>query len=320
VQRPDLVTDLAEVRGSEAARIRVSELDLRERLMTSIAGQDVPISMLAAGVSRHVNKRFPRKPYSAAFMGSTGVGKSATARALPEALRAVTGEEWHFMQLDMAEFSERFAVTRLVGAPPGYIGYSDGNDLASHLADHPRSVIVFDEFEKASPVIWQSLLGLLDTGRLDAERHGSVTAEHAILLFTSNIGADDQGRRQSDQRAALRAYGLAPELVGRIGDVITFGELTTGALAEIAARSVGVIAADYGIAIDRIAPAYLTHVLGRLTGNRFGVRMVEYLIDADIGEQLSTWEHDRACVDFDGVPVLSIVDDSTHGGDSTWAS
>lgn len=320
VQRPDVVTDLAEVRGAEATRTRVSELDLRERLMTAIAGQDVPLSMLAAGVARHVNKRFPRKPYSAVFMGSTGVGKSETARILPEALREVSGEEWRFKQLDMAEFSERFAVTRLVGAPPGYVGYGDDNDLASHLADYPRSVIVFDEFEKASPVVWQSLLGLLDTGRLDSERHGSVTAEHAILLFTSNIGADDQGLRQRDQRAALRAHGLAPELVGRIGDVITFEELTTGALAEIAARSVGVIAADYGIAIDRIAPAYLTDLLGRLTGNRFGVRMVEYLIDADLGEQFSTWEHDRARVDFDGVPVLGTVDDSTRGGDSTWAS
>lgn len=320
VQRPDLVTDLAEVRGTDATRVRISELDLRERLMTSIAGQDDPISMLASGVSRHVNKRFPRKPYSAVFMGSTGVGKSATARALPEALREVSGEDWCFKQLDMAEFSERFAVTRLVGAPPGYIGYGDGNDLASHLAAHPRSVIVFDEFEKASPVIWQSLLGLLDTGRLDSERHGSVTAEHAILIFTSNIGADNQGRRASDQRAVLRAHGLAPELVGRIGEVTTFEELTTGALAEIAARSVGVIAADYGIAIDRIAPAYLSHLLGRLTGNRFGVRMVEYLIDADLGEQFSTWEHDRARVGFDGVPALGIVDNSTNGGDLTWAS
>ncbi|MCZ4500870.1 MAG: clpB, partial [Marmoricola sp.] len=321
-QRPSVpnlltVTDLDSVEAPTAVDRSVSEIDLRSAVLTHISGQEVAVSKLAAGIARHVGKRYPRKPYSALLMGKTSVGKTETTRVLAEALSELTGSAWEFVRLDMAEFSERFSVTRIVGAPPGYVGHGDGNDLASRLAANPRTVVLFDEFEKASPVVWQSLLGLLDRGRLASERHGMVTAEQAVLIFTSNVGADIDSEHLGDEdaaRAVLRHHGLAPELVGRFGNVVAFADLSTDAMAEIAARSVSLIAADFGIELTWISPAYLTDLLQRLVGNNFGVRMVEYLVEADLGEQFGAWSQSEARVEFDGVPVLVETKDQRPEG------
>ncbi len=313
---PDAVTDLGAVVGPVVSDSSISEIDLRAALLARISGQEPAISKLAAGIARHVNKRFPRKPYSVALLGKTGVGKTEAGKIVAEALSELTGLDWQFVCLDMAEFSERFAVTRLVGAPPGYIGHGDGNDLSSRLAANSWTVVLFDEFEKASPVLWQSLLGLLDSGRLASERHGVITSTKTVLIFTSNIGADVPNERLQDEtvaRAALRRHGLAPELVGRLGNVIAFDDLSTEAMAEIAARSVSLIAADYGVEIEWIEPGYLTDLLQRMVGNNYGVRMLEYAVEADLGEQLGSWRHARARVEFDGVPVLAETERSPGG-------
>lgn len=313
-----VVTNLSEVVVSDpAARPTISETALRNHLSIRISGQEPAISVLAAGVSRHVSKPFPRKPYSAALMGSTGVGKTATARALAESLAELSDAGWNLVILDMSEFSERYSVSRLVGAPPGYIGHGDGNDLASRLAANPRTVVLFDEFEKASPVVWQSILGLLDRGRLASENHGMVAAEEAVLMFTTNIGADVATEHLKDEayaRATLRQHGFSPELVGRFSDIIAFADLTGEAMAEIAARSVSLIAADYGVTIDWVAPSYLTDLLQRLSRNKFGVRTVEHLIERDLGEQLGSWTHASARIDHDNEPVLVKSPSESEGG------
>lgn len=306
---PADLTNLDQVQMPDEVRVVIAEVDLRSALLSHISGQEPAVSQLAAGVSRHVNKRAARKPYSAVLLGKTGVGKTETVRTLVTSLTDLTGETWQFVCLDMSEFSERISVSRLVGAPPGYIGHGDGNDLASKLAANPRTVVLFDEFEKANPVVWQSLLGLLDHGQLASERHGQVSAEQAVLVFTSNIGSNltEQELTTGDNRSMLKNFGLAPELVGRLNHVIAFKDLSARATAEIAVRSVVLIAAEYGITIGWVAPTYVSDLLRRTADNKFGARMLEHLVEDDLGEQLAAWEDKQAFVEFSGVPVLTNV-------------
>lgn len=300
------VTSLGQVSVQSPASNAVSELDLYTMLRESVAGQEPAISTLAARVALHVNKPFPRKPYSAMMNGPTAVGKTKTAETIASSLADVSGIDWAYTRLDMSEFSEKHSVSRLIGAPPGYIGYGD-DSLASRLAGNPNSVVLFDEIDKAHPVVLFTIMNLLDKGRLDSERYGSVTASKAILLFTSNMGATAIDGTPLDDRAGrmhLLQHGLAPELVGRFADILTFTQLDSEALAEIAALSVSTIAADYGVQIEWIDPSYLSNVLQRLGKNELGVRAVEYLIDADLGEQLAALNFEWARVEFDGTALV----------------
>jgi hypothetical protein len=309
------LTSLEEVSVELPFSNAVSELDMQSMLMTSVAGQDAALAILAARIALHTNKQFPRKPYSAMMIGPTAVGKTTTAERVAESLTALSASEWDCIRLDMSEFSEKHSVSRLIGAPPGYIGYGD-ECLASRLARNSSTVVLFDEIEKAHPAVLFTVMNLLDRGRLNSERYGVVTANKAILLFTSNMGAGDiHGKDHGDRagRAHLLRYGLAPELVGRFGDIVTFTELSSDALAEIVARSVSTIAADYGVQIEWIDPAYLSNLLQRLDGNRLGVRAIEYLVDADLGEQLAGLESERGRVDFHGTPVVGGLPPADNG-------
>lgn len=306
---PSSVTRLGDVSPAPSPSTGVGEADLLASLMGAISGQDAAISRLAAGVSRHTGKTYPRKPYSAVLLGMPATGKTQTARRLVDGLTELSGADWRLIRLDGAEFAERINVSRIVGASHNYVGYGDGTDLASMLAEQPRTVVLFDEVEKAHPAVVHSLLGLLDSGRLRSEARGTVASEHAILLFTSNLGADELGGAvlsDGEGRTHLRRHGLSPELVSRFGDVLSYATLSGSALAEVAARSVALIAGDYGLRVDWIAPAYLSDLLARQNGNRLGVRIIEYLVDADLGAEFARLARRgvvRARVDFDAVPI-----------------
>lgn len=292
--RPSAITDLTLVTSPEAGPAPVEAESLRETVRESIFGQDNAVDEIVRQVAQHAGKKHPRKPLSIMLMGPTGVGKTETSLRLADALTEHSELPWGFVRLDMAEMSERHTVSRLIGAPPGYVGYGD-DSLASRLAANPRQVILFDEVEKAHPAVIASLLGFLDAGRLDSVTHGAVTAQQTIALFTSNLGVaslpdtSEMTAAEVDRagRGHLLGHGLSPELVARFGRICVFTPLTGAALAPIAARAVQQVAADYGKRVEHIDPDYLSGLLNRLAGSPLGVRGVEYAVEADLADAFS---------------------------------
>jgi ATP-dependent Clp protease ATP-binding subunit ClpC len=241
--------DIAEV-VSRATGIPVSQLttEERERLMRleeelhgRIVGQEEAVSAVAEAVRRsRAGLGDPRRPVgSFLFLGPTGVGKTELARALAEAL---FGDEDLMVRFDMSEFQERHTVSRLVGAPPGYVGYEEAGQLTEQVRRRPYSVLLFDEIEKAHADVFNILLQILDDGRLTDAQGRVVDFKNSVVIMTSNLGADqiqDYARRGEsfDQLKAklmdiLRGT-FRPEFINRIDEIIVFRALTDEQLGEI---------------------------------------------------------------------------------------
>lgn len=292
VATPAAVTDLARVQVAAVTDSRVDPDDLTREIRREVIGQDVAAGTLATAVARHTGKTHPRRPVTIMLLGPTAVGKTLAAQAVARITGELSGGDWEFLRLDMSEFSERFSVSRLLGAPPGYIGYGDGS-LASRLASNPRQVVLFDEIDKAHPAVLSTLMNLMDAGRLDAATSGAVTAEQAALIFTSNLSAltlptaVDAADADRAGRTHLLQHGMTPELVGRFTNVCIFQPLPATALAAVTARGVCTVAADYGLQVTLIDPDYLTDVLSRAQTSTIGVRAIEHLVDAELGPQFA---------------------------------
>jgi ATP-dependent Clp protease ATP-binding subunit ClpC len=250
-QRAPEVTpdDIAEV-VSRATGIPVSQLttEERERLMRletelhgRIVGQDEAVVAVAEAVRRsRAGLGDPRRPVgSFLFLGPTGVGKTELARALAEAL---FGDENLMVRFDMSEFQERHTVSRLVGAPPGYVGYEEAGQLTEQVRRRPYSVLLFDEIEKAHADVFNILLQILDDGRLTDAQGRTVDFKHTVVIMTSNLGAariQDYARRgesfeqlKAELMEVLRG-SFRPEFINRIDEIIVFRALTDEQLAEI---------------------------------------------------------------------------------------
>ncbi len=250
-QRAPEVTaeDIAEV-VSRATGIPVSQLttEERERLMKletelhgRIVGQDEAVSAVAEAVRRsRAGLGDPRRPVgSFLFLGPTGVGKTELARALAEAL---FGDENLMVRFDMSEFQERHTVSRLVGAPPGYVGYEEAGQLTEQVRRRPYSVLLFDEIEKAHPDVFNILLQLLDDGRLTDAQGRTVDFRNTVVIMTSNLGAEriqEYTRRggsfeqlKEELMDVLRG-SFRPEFINRIDEIIVFRALTDEQLVEI---------------------------------------------------------------------------------------
>jgi ATP-dependent Clp protease ATP-binding subunit ClpB len=180
----------------------------------------------------------PNRPIgSFIFLGPTGVGKTETARALAEFL---FDDEHAMVRIDMSEYMEKHAVARLIGAPPGYVGYEEGGQLTEAVRRRPYSVILFDEIEKAHPDVFNILLQILDDGRLTDSQGRTVDFRNAVIIMTSNIGStyilehaqDDWGLVETQVTAALRQT-FKPEFLNRVDDVIIFRPLTTEDISQI---------------------------------------------------------------------------------------
>jgi ATP-dependent Clp protease ATP-binding subunit ClpC len=241
--------DIAEV-VSRATGIPVSQLttEERERLMRleeelhgRIVGQEEAVSAVAEAVRRsRAGLGDPRRPVgSFLFLGPTGVGKTELARALAEALFA---DENLMVRFDMSEFQERHTVSRLVGAPPGYVGYEEAGQLTEQVRRRPYSVLLFDEIEKAHADVFNILLQILDDGRLTDAQGRTVDFKNTVVIMTSNLGADriqDYARRgesfeqlKAELMDILRG-SFRPEFINRIDEIIVFRALTDEQLAEI---------------------------------------------------------------------------------------
>jgi ATP-dependent Clp protease ATP-binding subunit ClpC len=242
--------DIAEI-VSRATGIPVSQLNLEERdrllrleehLHERVVGQDEAVEAIAEAVRRaRAGLADPNRPDgSFLFLGPTGVGKTELARTLAEAL---FGDEESMVRFDMSEFQERHTVSRLVGAPPGYVGYEEAGQLTEAVRRRPYAVILLDEIEKAHDDVFNILLQILDDGRLTDAQGRTVDFKNTVLIMTSNLGAQriqEHARREGesfdqlkDELMELLGQRFRPELINRIDEIIIFKALTAAQLKQI---------------------------------------------------------------------------------------
>ena len=213
-------------------------IKMEERLHERVIGQDVALAAVAAAVRRaRAGLQDPNRPIgSFIFLGPTGVGKTELARALAEFL---FDDESAMIRIDMSEYQERHTVSRLIGAPPGYVGYDEGGQLTEAVRRKPYSVVLFDEIEKAHREVFNTLLQMLDDGRLTDGHGRTVDFKNTVVIMTSNIGSqfindpamtDEQ--RHDAAMAALR-QNFPPEFLNRVDDIIVFHSLSRADLAQI---------------------------------------------------------------------------------------
>ncbi|MBN1139818.1 MAG: ATP-dependent chaperone ClpB [Anaerolineae bacterium] len=232
--------DVAEVvsvwTGVPVSRLLEGEIEkllrMEERIHERVVGQDEAISVVASAVRRsRAGLQDPNRPIgSFIFLGPTGVGKTELARALAEFL---FDNEGAMVRIDMSEYQERHTVSRLIGAPPGYVGYEEGGQLTEAVRRRPYSVVLFDEIEKAHPEVFNTLLQLLDDGRLTDGHGRTVDFKNAVVIMTSNIGTEYLSGRDgmSDEQQqnlvleALRRH-FRPEFLNRVDEVVVFHRLT----------------------------------------------------------------------------------------------
>lgn len=277
-------------------------------LSKQVLGQETAVRGLAELAAHHVAKPYPRRPASALLVGKTGTGKTLAAEELALHLTQTTGSEWSYERLDMNEFSERHSVARLFGAPPGYIGYDDGHDLATTLRNNPRTVILFDEIDKANPQLWRSLMNLMDAGRLGGQA-GDIDARQAILLFTSNkdAAAIEPLTDASDDRlrSFLRDHGYPPEIVARMGRILVFKTLPETITTRLIVLTVQRIVESYGLQLAHIAPEAVADLASRAPLHSGG-RDVEYFIERALAAGLAECARNGRSVNIDArLQVLS---------------
>jgi ATP-dependent Clp protease ATP-binding subunit ClpB len=220
---------------------------LEEHLHERVVGQEEAIVAVANAVRRsRAGLQDPNRPIgSFIFLGPTGVGKTETARALAEFL---FDEEDAMVRIDMSEYMERHAVARLIGAPPGYVGYEQGGQLTERVRRRPYSVVLFDEIEKAHPEVFNVLLQILDDGRLTDGQGRTVNFRNTVLIMTSNIGSArilqqtvagrDWESVGAEAREALHEH-FRPEFLNRIDDILVFRPLSREELGRIVDLQLG---------------------------------------------------------------------------------
>ncbi len=285
-----------------AAKIREQEFQrlsqLEQRLKSHIIGQDEAISAVSAAVRRNrVGISPKRKPVSFIFVGPTGVGKTELVKQLatdlfntPDAL----------IRLDMSEFMEKHSVSRIVGSPPGYVGYDEAGQLTEKIRRKPYAVVLFDEIEKAHPDVLNVLLQILDDGEITDAHGRKVNFENTIIVMTSNAGSATKegsvgfGRTQQEQDAdramkALQQF-LRPEFINRVDAVITFNRLTEehfGAIARMMLAELQTSLKEKGIAFsyDDALVAFLTQ---KSFSRTYGARNLRRTIQRELEDPMAT--------------------------------
>ncbi|MDQ1575939.1 MAG: ATP-dependent Clp protease ATP-binding subunit ClpB [Microbacteriaceae bacterium] len=245
VTEEEIAEIVASWTGIPVARLQEGErekvLKLPEILSERVVGQEEAIRLVSDAIIRaRSGIRDPRRPIgSFIFLGPTGVGKTELAKALAGAL---FDSESAMVRLDMSEYQERHTVSRLVGAPPGYIGYDEGGQLTEAVRRHPYSVVLFDEIEKAHPDVFNTLLQVLDDGRITDSQGRTVDFRNTIVIMTSNIGSElllggvGGGEIPEDVRARVLAElrtRFRPEFLNRVDDIIVFSPLQLGQIENI---------------------------------------------------------------------------------------
>ena len=305
--------DVAEVvsnwTGIPVSRLMEGEVEklihMEERLHERVIGQDEAIGAVANAMRRaRAGLSSPDRPYgSFIFLGPTGVGKTELAKALAEFM---FDDEKAMIRIDMSEFQEKHTVSRLIGAPPGYVGYDEGGYLTEAVRRRPYSVLLLDEIEKAHPEVFNILLQIMDEGRLTDGHGRTVDFKNAVIIMTSNIGSQyitemgegDEAQMRERVTEAMKAH-FKPEFLNRVDDIIIFHRLSQEQLREIvdiqlrelserlADRNINIVltdaAKDY-LAREGFDPAYGARPLKRLIQKEIQDKLALKLLEGDFSE------------------------------------
>lgn len=269
-------------------------LQLEGELSKRVVGQEVAIASVSDAIRRtRAGISDPNRPTGTfLFLGPTGVGKTELAKSLAYFL---FDDERAMVRIDMSEYGEKFSVSRLIGAPPGYVGYEEGGQLTEAVRRRPYSVILLDEVEKAHPEVFDLLLQVFDDGRLTDGQGRTVDFRNAIIIMTSNLGSNfliDTAMSRSDQEKgvneAVRSH-FKPEFLNRIDDIVIFNALTKDEIASIATHLVsdlGSRLADRNITLELSDGArqwLMTHGYDAA----YGARPLRRLIQKAIGDPIA---------------------------------
>lgn len=307
VDAEDIADNVAKATGIPVAKMLQSDreklLRLEDRLHERVVGQEEAITAVADAIRRsRAGLQDPRKPIgSFIFLGTTGVGKTELAKALAEYL---FDDEGMMTRIDMSEYQEKHAVSRLVGAPPGYVGYEEGGQLTEAVRRKPYSVVLLDEIEKAHPDVWNIMLQVLDDGRLTDNKGRMVNFKNTIIIMTSNIGShliQDAFENISEERleeAAGKAkvevmnllrQTIRPEFLNRVDEIIMFQPLMKKEIRKIIGiqlNNLKKLVAENGIDLR-----FTDYAIDYLSENgfdpQFGARPLKRLIVREIVNQLS---------------------------------
>ena len=294
----ELWTKIPASQIQEAEYERLAKLE--ERLREHLIGQDEAVHAVAAAVRRgRVGIASKRKPVSFIFVGSTGVGKTELVKRLamdmfhsPESL----------IRLDMSEFMEKFAVSRIIGSPPGYVGYDEAGQLTEKVRRKPYCVILFDEIEKAHPDVLNILLQILDDGHITDAQGRNVNFENTVIVMTSNAGSDTRtsagsvgfGRTANEQgrertMKALESF-LRPEFINRVDEIVYFNKLSEDNFKAIAAIMLGELRdtlKEKGITFTW-DDALLDHLVRKSYSQTYGARNLRRQIQKDLEDDIAT--------------------------------
>lgn len=331
VDSEDIADVVSRWTGIPVSKMMQSEkeklLHLESELHTRVIGQEEAISAIANAVRRsRAGLQDPKRPIgSFIFLGTTGVGKTELAKALAEYL---FDDENMMTRIDMSEYQEKFSATRLIGAPPGYVGYDEGGQLTEAIRRKPYSVVLFDEIEKAHPDVFNILLQVLDDGRLTDNKGRVVNFKNTIIIMTSNIGSslirenfekmtpethDKVVDETKVQVLELLKKTIRPEFLNRIDDIIMFTPLNEEEIRKIVTLQLdGVkkMLAQNGIALD-FTDAALAFISDKGFDPQFGARPVKRVIQKYVLNELSkellggTVNKDRPItIDSDGMGLV----------------
>jgi ATP-dependent Clp protease ATP-binding subunit ClpB len=307
VDAEDIAENVAKATGIPISKMMQSDreklLQLEDHLHERVVGQEEAITAVADAIRRsRAGLQDPKKPIgSFIFLGTTGVGKTELAKALAAYL---FDDEGMMTRIDMSEYQEKHTVSRLLGAPPGYVGYDEGGQLTEAVRRKPYSVVLLDEIEKAHPDVWNVLLQVLDDGRLTDNKGRLVNFKNTIIIMTSNLGShliqeafENIGEKEVDavaEKAKVEVMNLLkqtirPEFLNRVDEIIMFQPLKKRELKkiiEIQLRSIQQLVKE-----NQIELSYTPYTLDYLSENgfdpQFGARPLKRLIQREIVNQLS---------------------------------
>ena len=323
VDSEDVAEVVAKWTGIPVARLMEGEKDklltMEARLEKRVVGQEKGIVAVSNAVRRaRSGLQDPNRPIgSFIFLGPTGVGKTELARALAEFL---FDDEQYMVRVDMSEYMERHSVARLIGAPPGYVGYDEGGYLTEAVRRHPYSVILFDEIEKAHPDVFNALLQILDDGRMTDGKGRTVDFKNTVLIMTSNVGSqwmqELQGQEDGDVEKkvmdALRQT-FRPEFLNRIDEIIIFNSLGPDEIKKIVDIQLGYLerrleSSKIALELTEEAKEYISHTgFDPVYGARPLKRTIQHLIQDPLAMKIldgSVREGEKVTVDMEDGQIV----------------